>query len=141
MQNSEKIKILKQNIMRLAKNEHEINEDDLFTFAKIQRKEIPNGTTIRDIKGDIWDVQGYVELEVTLLPPSITIVEGNITIRNRRTGQEITFLGAPVLDSDGNVVDFDGTIVDGKGNKVPFSDCEDLLNNLNDLIIMNYELW
>jgi hypothetical protein len=118
-----------------------ISEENIRDAKVPIRKEIPNGTTIRDIKGDIWDVQGYVELEVTLLPPSITIVEGNITIRNRRTGQEITFLGAPVLDSDGNVVDFDGTIVDGKGNKVPFSDCEDLLNNLNDLIIMNYELW
>ncbi|MBQ2396543.1 MAG: hypothetical protein II304_05800 [Bacteroidales bacterium] len=118
-----------------------ISEENVRNTKAHIRKPIPINTTIRDIKGDIWDVQGYVVIEVKLTSPYVVIIEGEITIRNRRTGEEITFLGAPILDSDGNVVDFDGTIVDGKGNKVPFSDCEDLLNSLNDLVTNNYELW
>ncbi len=118
-----------------------ISEENVGNTKAYIGKRIPINTTIRDINGDVWDVQGYVEIELKFTSPYVVIVEGYITIRNRRTGQEITFLGAPVLNSDGNVVDFDGTIVDGNGNKVPFSDCEDLLNSLKDLIINNYESW
>lgn len=40
MQNSEKIKILKQNIIKLLKNSKNIDEHHLFIFAKRQRKEM-----------------------------------------------------------------------------------------------------
>ena len=56
MKNSEKIKILKQNIVKLINNTKNTDEEFLFNFAKIQRKEMQIEISKGEIKGLINNI-------------------------------------------------------------------------------------
>lgn len=56
MSNTEKIKILKENIKNLIKNSIDIDENYIFNFAKQQVKEMRIEITMGEIKSIIYDI-------------------------------------------------------------------------------------